>query len=287
MLLHITECPRDAMQGIKEPIATALKIAYLKKLIEAGFPVIDAGSFVSASAIPQMADTKEVFDALLDVNASSEILAIVANQRGAEEAATHPLVSVLGYPFSVSETFQLRNTNATIADSFNRLKAIQEICLERGKKLRVYLSMAFGNPYGDEWNAELVSEMAMKMSELGIVSIALADTIGNSTPELIRSLYLAIRKTLPTNVELSLHLHSRPDEVFAKMDAAWDAGCRHIDSALLGFGGCPMASDTLTGNMATESILAWCNARGIDHKIDAIAMQEAQNLASGIFHAPN
>jgi hydroxymethylglutaryl-CoA lyase len=283
-MLHITECPRDAMQGIKVPIASTLKIAYLRKLIEAGFPVIDAGSFVSPSAIPQMADTKEVFDALSGTQLNSKILAIVANQRGAEDAANHSLVSILGYPFSVSETFQLRNTNATISDSFDRVKTIQETCMNRGKQLRVYLSMAFGNPYGDVWNEDLVGEMAMKMNSLGINSIALGDTIGNSTPDLIYSIFNTIRKALPTNTELSLHLHSRPEAVFDKMDAAWDAGCKHIDSALLGFGGCPMAGDTLTGNMATETVIAWCEKHGVAHGINAEVLLQAQELAREVFH---
>jgi hydroxymethylglutaryl-CoA lyase len=284
-MLHITECPRDAMQGIKEPIATASKIAYLSKLMQVGFPVIDAGSFVSAAAIPQMADTAEVFDAIMEVKTESEILAIVANQRGAEDAAAHERVSILGYPFSVSETFQLRNTNATIDASFDRIKAILEITAKKNKQLRVYLSMAFGNPYGDVWNEQLVSEMALKMNNLGIRSLALADTIGNSTPELISSLFSTIRKALPAETELSLHLHSRPEAVFEKMDAAWDAGCRHIDSALLGFGGCPMAGDTLTGNMATETLLAWCEKRGVEHGINLEILSEARALAGEIFHS--
>lgn len=284
-MLHITECPRDAMQGIKEPIATASKIAYLSKLMQVGFPVIDAGSFVSAAAIPQMADTAEVFDAIMEVKTESEILAIVANQRGADDAAAHERVSILGYPFSVSETFQLRNTNATIDASFDRIKAILEITAKKNKQLRVYLSMAFGNPYGDVWNEQLVSEMALKMNNLGIRSLALADTIGNSTPELISSLFSTIRKALPAETELSLHLHSRPEAVFEKMDAAWDAGCRHIDSALLGFGGCPMAGDTLTGNMATETLLAWCEKRGVEHGINLEILSEARALAGEIFHS--
>jgi hydroxymethylglutaryl-CoA lyase len=283
-MLYLTECPRDAMQGIKAPIATSSKIAYLSKLMQAGFPVIDAGSFVSAAAIPQMADTAEVFDALISIETKSEILAIVANQRGAEEASAHKLVSVLGYPFSVSETFQLRNTNASIENSFDRLKAILEISSKNKKQVRVYLSMAFGNPYGDTWTEDLVGEMALKMNGLGIQSLALADTIGNSTSELIHRLFSSIRKTLPSESELSLHLHARPEAVFEKMDAAWDAGCRHFDSAILGFGGCPMAGDTLIGNMATESLLAWCRQRGIDHGINHEIFNEARYLAGQIFH---
>lgn len=283
-MLHITECPRDAMQGIKESIPTASKIAYLSLLMKAGFPVIDAGSFVSASAIPQMADTAQVFDALLDIPTQSKILAIVANARGAEDAASHRLVSILGYPFSVSETFQLRNTNASIDASYERLNTIADVASKNQKAVRVYLSMAFGNPYGDRWNEELVGEMAMKMSNLGINSIALADTIGNSTPELIYSLFSNIREALPSKTELSLHLHSRPEAVIEKMNAAWDAGCRYIDSAVLGFGGCPMAGDSLTGNMATENLLAWCNERGISHGIDHEIMHDIQSLAAQIFH---
>lgn len=283
-MLYLTECPRDAMQGIKTPIATSSKITYLSKMMQAGFPVIDAGSFVSAAAIPQMADTAEVFDALISIETKSEILAIVANQRGAEEAAAHELVSVLGYPFSVSETFQLRNTNASIENSFDRLKAILEISSKNKKQVRVYLSMAFGNPYGDTWSEDLVGEMALKMNGLGIQSLALADTIGNSTPELIHRLFSSIRKMLPSESELSLHLHARPEAVFDKMDAAWDAGCRHFDSAILGFGGCPMAGDTLIGNMATESLLAWCRQRGIDHGINHEIFNEARSLAGQIFH---
>lgn len=283
-MLHITECPRDAMQGIKGQIATATKIAYLAKLMQAGFSVIDAGSFVSSSAIPQMADTAAVFDALNEVPSESEILAIVANERGAETASAHKRVSVIGYPFSVSESFQQRNTNATLDASYDRLKAILEITSVHSKKLRVYLSMAFGNPYGDVWNEQLVCDMALRLQNIGIRSFALADTIGNSTPELVNTLFSTIRKSLPPETELSLHLHARSETVFEKMDAAWDAGCRHIDSAILGFGGCPMAGDTLIGNMATETILTWCEKRGIAHGINREIFSEAQAVAKQIFH---
>jgi hydroxymethylglutaryl-CoA lyase len=279
-MLHLTECPRDAMQGIKEFIPTQTKLEYLQALLEVGFPVLDAGSFVSPSAIPQMADTAQVFDGLSP--SATQILAIVANPRGAAEAASRADVRFLGYPFSVSETFQLRNTNATIAQSRERLSEIQKIAGDQGKELVVYLSMAFGNPYGDPWSANYVADQAEVLQSMGIRHVSLADTTGISTPDSVHRLFENISQQLP-DMQWSVHLHSVPEEVALKTEAAWEAGCRKLDTALKGFGGCPMASNTLTGNMDTEMVVQWCVEHQIETGLNLEALQKASFIASRIF----
>jgi len=281
-MIQITECPRDAMQGIKTFIPTERKIEYISALLQVGFPVLDAGSFVSPSAIPQMADTSAVFDAISNLLGNTKILAIVANKRGAESAVNHPIVSILGYPFSVSETFQRRNTNASIKESYGRVEEMLEIADKHQKELVVYLSMAFGNPYGDTWSPLLVSDHAHKLVEMGVKSLSFADTTGISTPESVTSLYTTIAPEFQ-QVDLSLHLHALPQDVSAKTKAAVEAGCTRIDAALKGFGGCPMAADDLTGNMATEKIVEWCDQNELDHGLNKAALTEAERIASMLF----
>jgi hydroxymethylglutaryl-CoA lyase len=282
--LHLTECPRDAMQGIHQFIPTHEKIGYLNALLKVGFPVLDAGSFVSAKSIPQLADSKEVLSKIEWQNSKSKILAIIANKRGAEEALACDGVEFLGFPFSVSETFQMRNTNSTISESYQRVSDIQELCIKSNKKLRVYLSMAFGNPYGDAWSDELVYTQALRIKELGIDFISLADTTGVSTPESIHYIFTKLVAALP-DTELSAHLHALPESVIPKLQAAWNAGCRYFDTALHGFGGCPLAADQLTGNMATELAVDWAQSNGFETGIDVQAFQAANEMALHIFNS--
>lgn len=281
-MIHITECPRDAMQGIHDFIPTSTKVEYIKSLMDVGFPVIDAGSFVSPKAIPQMADSAEVFKQLGAPKKGTELLAIVANTRGATDALAFETISYLGFPFSVSETFQQRNTNASIEDSLKRVEEIYELTQKSGKKLMIYLSMAFGNPYGDTWNAELVTNWAHKLSSMGITYLSLADTIGLSDSERIKSLFETIIPALP-RVQISAHLHARPDQVYKKAEVAYKAGCRHFDTAIKGFGGCPMASDELTGNMATETVLTWCKDQNLVSNLDELAFVKSMAHAAEIF----
>ncbi len=281
-MIHITECPRDAMQGIHTFIPTNEKISYLQKLLAVGFPVLDAGSFVSPKAIPQLADTREVFDALDMSVSKTKILAIVANQRGAEEASSVEKVSYLGFPFSVSETFQQRNTNSSILQSLERVEHILEICDKNKKELIVYLSMAFGNPYGDPWSPEWVAEWAQKLENIGVKHLSLADTTGISDEETISSLFKTIVPKLQ-QATLSVHLHTLPGDVALKAEAAYNAGCTRFDTAMKGFGGCPMASDSLTGNMATEVLNLWASSKNIETGINQNAFLEAENAASFLF----
>ena len=282
-MIHITECPRDAMQGIHAFIPSTEKVRYLQQLLAVGFPILDAGSFVSAKAIPQLSDTSEVFDQLDLSSTSTKLLAIVANKRGAEQAANHEKVNFLGFPFSVSETFQQRNTHASIAESLDRVDEILEICTKENKELLVYLSMAFGNPYGDVWSAEMVAHWATTLEMRGVKHLSLADTTGISNTESISSLFQTILPTLK-NATLSAHLHTLPGDVGKKAAAAYKAGCFRFDTALKGFGGCPMASDSLTGNMATEELLAWANSQAIETGLNLDALLEADQLANRIFN---
>ena len=252
--VKIIECPRDAMQGIKEFIPTVKKVEYINSILKAGFDTVDFGSFVSSKAIPQMTDTIQVLEGL-DLSATtSKLLAIVANVRGAQDASAFEEISCLGFPFSVSETFQLRNTNSSIEESLKRVEEIQDICVRSNKILVVYLSMAFGNPYGDLWNSEVVIGWAKKLSQLGIKIISLADTIGVSNPESISYLFSSIIPEL-RQVEIGAHLHTTPEKWEEKIKAAYGNGCRRFDGAIKGYGGCPMATDKLTGNMPTENII--------------------------------
>lgn len=255
--LRITECPRDAMQGLHDFVPTEMKIDYINQLLKVGFDTIDFGSFVSPKAIPQMKDTAKVLRGLDLSVAKSRLLAIVANERGAQDASFYDEIHFLGYPFSVSETFQKRNTNATIEQSLTRLEKIATICSKSYKELVVYISMGFGNPYGDNWSPDIVANWSERLNkELGIVNLALSDTIGVSTPKIITDLFSTLIPDLP-QVSFGAHLHSTPTTVNEKIEAAYSSGCRKFDGALKGYGGCPMAKDDLTGNMPTEKMLDW------------------------------
>lgn len=280
-VLKIIECPRDAMQGIVEFIPTAKKAAYLQVLLEVGFDTLDFGSFVSPKAIPQMRDTAEVLE-LLDLSATSTaLLAIVANHRGAEEAARFAQIRYLGYPFSVSETFQQRNTNADIAESLARVQDIQEVCAVSGKELVIYISMGFGNPYGDPWNAEIVQRWVEQLAGFGIRIFQLSDTIGVATPESIRYLFTKLIPAYP-DAEIGAHFHTLPNAWEEKIAAAYESGCRRFDGALKGFGGCPMARDELTGNMPTEKMLTYLRRKESLH-LNENALEEALRLAQEVF----
>lgn len=281
--IQLVECPRDAMQGWPHFIPTDKKIEYINCLLEVGFHTIDFGSFVSPKAIPQMADTKEVIKGLQAGNSRSKLLAIVANLRGAEEAANYEIISYLGFPFSISETFQQRNTNTTIQESVARVEAIQNLCLKNNKELVVYLSMGFGNPYGDPYNGEILLKWASEMVSRGIRIISLADTVGVATPEQIS---FALQTLIPQypGVTVGVHLHSTPLNWQQKFEAAIGSGCRRIDGALRGIGGCPMAGDELVGNMNTENIISLLEKQ--DQRQLALnedALQKSLDLAAAIF----
>lgn len=280
--IKLIECPRDAMQGWKTFIPTAKKVEYLNALLAVGFDTIDCGSFVSPKAIPQMADTTEVLRKLDLGNSQSKLLAIVANERGAEDAVLFDQISYLGFPFSVSETFQQRNTNSSIKESVKRVEAIQELCIKNRKQLVVYLSMGFGNPYGDEWNEEIVFRYAKDLVELGIETISLADTVGLATAEQVQRMTGYLIEQLPTT-EIGVHLHSTSLNWKQKLDAAYLAGCRRFDGALKGIGGCPMANDDLVGNMDSELMIGYFEAKnGLN--LSQEALQKSLLLASEIFH---
>lgn len=280
--LQIIECPRDAMQGWPEIIPAFQKAAYINALLHVGFHTIDAGSFVSPKAIPQMADTREVLEALDLTTTQSALLMIVANLRGAEEASVYDSVRYLGFPFSVSETFQRRNTNSTIAHSFETVAAMQDLCARQNKELVVYLSMGFGNPYGDPWSAELVLKWAKQLAELGVPTLSLADTVGLATPEQVEAVTRLLVEELPS-VRIGVHLHARADQRQEKLAAAFAAGCRRFDGALKGIGGCPMAGDALVGNMDTEEIITFLEAQGLETGIHPTALEKAALMAKEIF----
>lgn len=282
MSVQLVECPRDAMQGMHTFIETEKKTAYINSLLQCGFDTIDFGSFVSPKAIPQLRDTAEVLSKLELSTTKSKLLAIIANVRGAEDAVQFDEISFLGYPFSISETFQKRNTNATIAESLNRVEEIQRLSISKNKKLVVYISMAFGNPYGDPWNAEVAIEWTKRLAEMGIEIIALADTTGVSNPENIRYLFSTLIPEFP-KLTIGAHLHTTPDTWKEKMEAAWLSGCRRFDHAVKGFGGCPMAADQLTGNMATENVLGFLEEKNISSGIDIKAFNQSMILAGNTF----
>ena len=281
-MVKLIECPRDAMQGIKDFVPTNLKIEYINKLLKCGFDTIDFGSFVSPKAIPQMRDTAEVLKGL-DLSGNSKLLAIVANERGAEDALQFSEIDYLGYPFSVSEVFQMRNTNATIQESLTRVEQIQNQVLAKNKKLVVYLSMGFGNPYDEIWNPEIVLKWSKVLSEeLGIEILALSDTIGIAKEQDVSDLFKILQSELKT-VEFGAHFHTRPETTNKLIKASYEAGCRRFDSAVKGFGGCPMAKDDLTGNLPTEALLAWFDERSILTPIYKNAFQESYDFSSRIF----
>lgn len=282
--VKITECPRDAMQGLKEFIPTHKKIEYINQLLKVGFDTLDCGSFVSAKAIPQLVDSAEVFEKIESSTSKTKLLAIIANLRGAEDAVKHKNITYLGFPFSISETFQQRNTNSSIAESLVRVQEIQELCVKNNKELLVYISMAFGNPYGDDWNSEIVIKWAEKLRSLGIKSIALADTIGVSNQENITYLFKNLIPAL-SDVEFAAHLHSTPETALEKIEAAYNAGCRKFDVAIGGLGGCPMAADDLTGNMATEQLYAFLVKHNINSGINNIEFEKSLTLSKLVFPA--
>lgn len=280
--IKIIECPRDAMQGIKPFIPTERKVAYIQSLLRVGFDSIDFGSFVSPKAIPQMQDTAEVL-ARLDLSKTrSKLLAIIANTQGAALASVHPEIQYLGFPFSISENFQMRNTHKTIAESLITLQEILEIADKSNKEVVAYLSMGFGNPYGDPWNVEIVGEWTRELADMGVKILSLSDTVGSSTPDVISYLFSNLITAYP-KIEFGAHLHTTPDKWFEKIDAAYKAGCRRFDGAIQGFGGCPMATDKLTGNMPTEKLLSYFTAQKELTNMSPMSFESAYNEASMLF----
>jgi hydroxymethylglutaryl-CoA lyase len=280
--MKIIECPRDAMQGLEVFIPTEQKIDYLNQLLKVGFDTIDAGSFVSPKAIPQLRDSAEVFKNLDLSRSKSKLLAIVANTRGAEEAVEFKNVHFLGFPLSISETFQQRNTRKSISEALNTIHEIQDLCKQTGRVLVTYISMGFGNPYGDPYDVSLIGKFVDILATLDIRIISLSDTIGVSTPEQIRYLFKNLSEQFP-DIEFGAHLHSNPFTAAEKIEAAFDAGCMRFDGALKGFGGCPMAEDELVGNLATEKILEYLDSRNAAPPLDRIELQKAMALADSIF----
>ena len=280
--IKLIECPRDAMQGWKTFIPTEKKIAYINSLLKVGFDTIDFGSFVSPKAIPQMADTAEVLKNLEPGLSNSKLLAIIANLRGAEEASVYDAIDYLGFPFSVSETFQQRNTNSSIQESLERVEEIQNICVKTGKKLIIYISMGFGNPYDDPYSEEIVFEWINKMVALDIEIISLADTVGVATSEQVYDMTSYLVESLP-GVEIGVHLHSTPENWEEKLEAAVKAGCKRFDGALKGIGGCPMADDELVGNMNSELMIQYFKEREILPFLNENALQESLQIANEIF----
>jgi hydroxymethylglutaryl-CoA lyase len=280
--IKIIECPRDAMQGIKEFIPTQRKVDYLQSLLRVGFDTIDFGSFVSAKAIPQMQDTAAVLAQLDLSQTQSKLLAIIANTQGAQAAAQFPAINFLGFPFSISENFQMRNTHKTIAESLLSLQEILDIAHAHNKEVVAYLSMGFGNPYGDPWNVEIVAEWTERLAQMGVTILSLSDTIGSSTPEVISYLFSNLIPQYP-NIEFGAHLHTTPDKWFEKVDAAYLAGCTRFDGAIQGFGGCPMAKDELTGNMPTEKLLSYFTTQKAYTGTSPMSFESAYNEATKIF----
>jgi len=280
--IKIIECPRDAMQGVKMFIPTEQKVAYIQSLLRVGFDTIDFGSFVSPKAIPQMVDTAEVLAQLDLSETKSKLLAIIANTQGAQIASEHKPIQYLGFPFSISENFQMRNTHKTIAESMVTLQEILEIADKTNKEVVAYLSMGFGNPYGDPWNVEIVGEWTEKLSNMGVKILSLSDTVGSSTPEDITYLFSNLIPKF-TNIEFGAHLHTTPDKWFEKVDAAYMAGCRRFDGAIQGFGGCPMATDKLTGNMPTEKLLSYFTSKKENTNTSPMSFESSYNEATKIF----
>jgi hydroxymethylglutaryl-CoA lyase len=280
--VQLIECPRDAMQGWPEIVPTDIKIQYLQELLKVGFHTLDFGSFVSAKAIPQMADTREVLQSLDWQSTPTKLLAIIANSRGALEAASFAGVHYLGFPFSVSPTFQQKNTNSSIPESFYRVKEIQEICKINGKELVIYLSMAFGNPYNDPYTEDAVLNQARQCQELGVDIISLADTVGMASAEQVGRLTELLINELPDAV-IGVHLHSTHLNWREKTEAAFLAGCRRFDGALKGIGGCPMAGNVLVGNMNTELLISYFTEKGLSPGLNQDALNSCLSLANEIF----
>ena len=280
--IKIIECPRDAMQGIKQFIPTEQKVQYIQSLLRVGFDTIDFGSFVSPKAIPQMVDTAAVLSQLDLSKTTSKLLAIIANTRGANDASKHDKIDYLGFPFSISENFQMRNTHKTIAQSVITLSEILEIAIKTNKEVVVYISMGFGNPYGDPWNVDIVGEWTEKLANMGVKIVSLSDTVGTSNPESIDYLFSNLIPKYP-NIEFGAHLHTTPTSWFEKVDAAYQAGCLRFDGAIQGFGGCPMAKDELIGNMPTEKLLSYFTSNK-NNSLNALSFESAYNEASKIFN---
>lgn len=282
--IKIIECPRDAMQGIKTHfISTEDKANYINALLRVGFDTIDFGSFVSPKAIPQMRDTAEVLSKLDLSSTQSKLLAIIANVRGANDAAQFEEIDYLGYPFSISENFQMRNTHKTINQSIETLQEILTIATRANKEVVAYLSMGFGNPYGDPWNVDIVGEWTEKLSNMGVKILSLSDTIGSSTPEVIEYLFSNLISKYP-EIEFGAHLHTTPSSWKEKVDAAYKAGCLRFDGAMMGYGGCPMAKDELTGNMPTEKLLSYFTAEKAETGIKPMSFESAYNVAMNVFN---
>ena len=281
--VKIIECPRDAMQGIRDWIPTKEKAQFIQSLLRCGFDTIDFGSFVSPKAIPQMKDTAELLSLLDLSNTQSKLLAIVANVRGAQEAVKFDEVDYLGYPFSISENFQMRNTHKTIAQSIEALQEILNIADSKNKEVVAYLSMGFGNPYGDPWNVDIVGEWTEKLANMGVKILSLSDTVGTSTPDIITYLFSELIVKYP-NIEFGAHLHTTPTRWHEKVSAAYLAGCKRFDGAIQGFGGCPMAKDDLTGNMPTEKMLSYFTTEKVDTNINPMSFESAYNESSKIFN---
>ncbi len=280
--VKLVECPRDAMQGWPHLIPTDKKTEYINALLKVGFDTIDFGSFVSPRAIPQMADTKEVIQKIKSQNSKTKLLAIIANERGAQDAVVFDEISYLGFPFSVSETFQMRNTNSTIMQSLGRVEEIQNLCIKNKKELVVYISMGFGNPYGDVYNEAIVFEWVNKLVDMDIKIISLADTVGLATREQVYQITKYLVDSLP-ETEIGVHLHSTPANWKEKADAALQAGCKRFDGALKGIGGCPMADDELVGNMDTELMIPYFAEKHLLNNLDMDALKVCSRLASEIF----
>jgi hydroxymethylglutaryl-CoA lyase len=280
--IKIIECPRDAMQGIKSFIPTARKVAYIQSLLRVGFDTIDFGSFVSAKAIPQMQDTAEVLAQLDLSQTNSKLLASIANTQGAIAASAYKDIQYLGFPFSISENFQMRNTHKTIEESLVTLNEILEIADKTNKQVVAYLSMGFGNPYGDHWNVDIVGNWTENLANRGVKILSLSDTIGSSTPEVIQYLFSNLIPKYP-NIEFGAHLHTTPEKWFEKVEAAYKAGCRRFDGAIQGFGGCPMAKDTLTGNMPTEKLLSFFTSNKEKTNTSPMSFESAYNEATKLF----
>jgi hydroxymethylglutaryl-CoA lyase len=280
--IKLIECPRDAMQGIHEFIPTDLKAKYINALLKVGFDTIDFGSFVSAKAIPQLKDTAELVKKLDLSNTKSKLLAIIANTRGAQDACKFEEIDYLGFPFSISETFQQRNTNSSIQESLIKVEEIQNLCANNNKKAVLYLSMGFGNPYGDDYNLEILSRWTEKLIDLDVQILALSDTIGVSTPEKIKEIYPYLIQKYD-QIEWGLHLHSTPQQSEEKIKAAFESGCTRFDSAIKGFGGCPMATNDLTGNIATEKVVDYINQNQVKKVLDQLAFKEAIGISDEVF----
>lgn len=279
-MIKLIDCPRDAMQGWKPFIPTEKKIEFLNTLLQVGFDTLDFGSFVSAKAIPQLADTKDVLSKLNLTK--TKLLSIVANTRGAEEAIAYDEIKYIGFPFSISETFQIRNTNSTIEQSLQTVEQIQNLCISKNKKLVIYISMGFGNPYGDAYSPEIAANWVAKMNLMGIKIVALSDTIGVSNKENISYLFKHLIPLYP-DMEIGAHLHTTPNTWQEKIEAAYESGCLRFDGALKGFGGCPMATDKLTGNMPTENMISFFESKKIKLNINHEKLMEAMMMANEIF----